>query len=117
MQKASVIRDELLELHRLLLEEVRRDYEREHGKVTPGQYLDLLVNDEAFAWLRSLTALIVELDESKSESVDDAWAKRARELLRPDAAGSTFQQRYDELLHRSPDVSVAHGATMRAMRA
>lgn len=117
MQSADAIRDELLELHRLLLEEARSEYERIHGKLTPGQFLGLLMNDDEFSWLRSLTALIVELDEQKSTVVDQAWADRARELLRPDAAGNAFQKRYDELVHRSPDVSVAHGSTMRAMSA
>lgn len=116
MQSADAVRDQLLELHRLLLEEARHEYEHVHGEpLTPGQFLGLLVGDEEFAWLRSLTALIVELDEQKSTVIDPVWAERARELLRPDSAGNAFQKRFDELVHRSQEVSVAHGSTMRAM--
>lgn len=113
MKNLDVIRDRLLELHRVLVEEERRAYERVHGKTTAGQFLDVLVNDADFAWLRPLTSLIVELDDEEVDHV--AWTARAREMLRPDAEGGTFQRRYDAVVQRSPDVVVAHGATMRAL--
>lgn len=116
MQSTDVIRTELLELHRLLVEEARRDHERIHGKTSAGQLLDLLVNDEAFAWLKTLTSLIVELDEQEASVLDREWVERARSALRPDADGDAFQQRYEALVQRSPDVVVAHGAAMRALR-
>lgn len=113
MKNVDVIRENLLELHRVLVEEERRAYERAHGKTSAGQFLDVLVNDEDFAWLKPLTALIVALDD---DEVDHAsWAERARTMLRPDAEGGPFQRRYDALVQRSPELVVAHGATMRAL--
>lgn len=54
----------LLELHRTLISATRLDYEREHGRVEdPYQLLNLVSNDPAFAWLRPLTTLLVEIDD------------------------------------------------------
>ena len=89
MKNVDVIRENLLELHRVLVEEERRAYERTHGKTTAGQFLDVLVNHEDLAWLKPLTALIVALDD---DEVDHAsWAERARTMLRPDAEGGPFR--------------------------
>lgn len=112
------LRHDLLELHRVMVDEERRAYESVHGKVGPGEFLQALVNDEAFAWLRPMTALIVELDEQEAASGGDrtSWVEQIRALLRPDPSGSEFQRRYDDLLQRSADVALAHGSMMRTMR-
>lgn len=116
MQRTDAIQHALLELHRVLVDEAHREYEWSHGSTTAGELLELLVSHETFAWLQPFTSLIVELDEQEPGGVDRAWADRARGLLRPDAAGDAFQQRYEELVQRSPDVVVAHGAVMRTLR-
>lgn len=118
MESLHNIRSHLLDLHHAMVQEERRTYEDVHGKVSAGQFLGALVNDEAFAWLRPMTALIVELDENEANgTVDrDAWVAQVRTLLSPDAEGSDFQRHYDSLIQRSPDVGLAHGATMRALR-
>jgi len=113
MQRTDAIQHALLELHRVLVDEARREYERSHGSTTAGELLELLVSHQTFVWLQPFTSLIVELEQG---GVDPAWADRARGLLRPDAAGDAFQQRYDELVQRSPDVVVAHGAAMHTLR-
>jgi hypothetical protein len=55
---------ELRVLHKALLQAGRAAHEREHGPV-PGatQLLHLLVHDPAFAWLRSLSELMTDLDQ------------------------------------------------------
>lgn len=118
MQNIDLIRERLLELHQLLVDEARAGYERRNGKTTAGQFLDVLVNHADFAWLKPFTALIVELDDEERIATDldrTTWKGRARELLRPDAGGDAFQRRYDELVQASPDVVLAHGAAMRAL--
>lgn len=117
MENLDLIRERLLELHRLIVEQARQTYERTHGKKTAGEFLGVLVSEE-FAWLQPFTALIVELDdeEAMQDSLDrSTWKGRARALLRPDAEGDAFSRRYDELVQRSPDVVFAHRAAMRAL--
>jgi hypothetical protein len=118
MENLNAVRDHLLELHRTLLNVERRTYERTHGAMTAGQFLNALVNDAAFAWLRPMTALILELEDAEAAGNLDVatWTNQIREFFRPDAQGNEFQRRYEALLHDHPEISVAHGATMRALR-
>ena len=51
-------------LHRRLLEAARLEYERTHGPVGgPYAFWALLTKDPAFAWLRPMTRLMVQLDD------------------------------------------------------
>ncbi len=63
MENLKEIRDELLQLHKTLLEIEKENYEAEFGKVSPNQMLQLLFDNERFAWLRTISILIVEIDE------------------------------------------------------
>ena len=54
----------LLPLHRALIEAARDDYAFATGRtVAPAQLLQLVTDDPFFAWLKPMTALIVEIDE------------------------------------------------------
>lgn len=57
-------RDKLLAFHKLLIDNEKRELERLSGAITPGQYLNLLMNDERFEWLRTISKLIVRIDEA-----------------------------------------------------
>jgi len=58
------LRTTLLDLHKSLMDAQRVRYEREHGRIqTPNEFLGLLLEHPSFAWLRSLSALIAQLDE------------------------------------------------------
>ena len=57
------MRHGLLELHKALLDGERERYEQVHGKVTAGKMLQLAFQDPQFAWLRSMSELIVRIDE------------------------------------------------------
>lgn len=111
----ATLHSRLLELHRLLLEAVRLDYERTHGRVeSPGQLLQLVIGDEAFAWLHPLSELLVQLDDP--EVVPDAATARARvEALL--AGGTAFHAPYVEALQSVPAVVLAHADVMRALEA
>lgn len=64
----EAVRRAALHLHKVLIEAVRLDYERAHGRIeNPVELLQLVANDEQFAWLRPLTRLLVELDEEPEE--------------------------------------------------
>jgi hypothetical protein len=59
----SRVRQGLLELHKALLDGERARYEAIHGKVSAGKMLQLAFQDGQFAWLRSMSELIVRIDE------------------------------------------------------
>jgi hypothetical protein len=61
-----------------LLDAQRAAHEREHGKVTAGAFLELVIGAPEFAWLRPMTALIVAIDEAIDDGNPDS--PRARRL-------------------------------------
>src|SRR6266702_2994986 len=59
------LRDQLLRLHKILLDSERAAYERDVARITStGQYLNLVLEDPWFQWLRELSAFIVLIDET-----------------------------------------------------
>jgi hypothetical protein len=110
------LRIRLLELHRTLLDAVRRDYEREHGRLTPAEFLQRLVADEELAWLRPFTSSIVRLDE-QLDADEPAPVRELRELLDPEREDAPFQRHYGEWIQASPEVAYAHCTTQQLLAA
>lgn len=110
----SELRPALLDLHRAIITFERELYERRSGEVNAAAFLRVLVEDESYAWLRPLSALIVRMDDEEAEAVT---AEEVRALLRPDSTGTPLQQRYAWLMDLSPEVAYAHGTVMRALKA
>src|SRR6185503_4045931 len=113
--RASELRRALLELHGAIVAVERRNFERKWGRVQASEFLHQLVQDEAWSWLRPLSALIVGLDAPEG-ATEDALFSEARRLLKPDAAGMPFQRRYASLIQQSPDVAFAHGIAIKALK-
>jgi hypothetical protein len=109
------LRRRLLDLHKALVEVEREGYERGRGRMTDGEFLKALIDDPLFAWLAPLTALIVRLDELETDDVPPEYRAEIKRLLKPDDLGLAFQRRYHEILQKSPDALVAHGAVMRLL--
>jgi hypothetical protein len=109
------LRRRLLELHKALVDVERDGYERARGRMTDGEFLKALIDDPAFAWLAPLTAFIVRLDELESDDLPREYKAEIKRLLKPDDLGLAFQRRYHEILQKSPDALVAHGAVMRVL--
>ena len=117
----------LRELHRTLLERARRDYEREHAvQLTPGELLRLLTTDAAFAWLRSLSELMVEIDlVGEADAVhQDEIAPAIRGAVEDVLSSavhagkaSPFAQRYWAYVHDDPHVAMAHAGVRQAIAA
>jgi len=109
----------VLDLHKLLVEVEREAVERLEGRVTPQEFLGRLIHDEAYAWLKIMSAVIVGLDEWLDEPEDpvaaDAYVAELRRMIAPDPAGDLFQRRYAQLLQDRPDVVMAHAALLRAL--
>jgi hypothetical protein len=118
------VRLRLLRLHRALLDAERVEHERVHGPITPAAFLQLLIADPRFAWLRPLSEIIVGLDEAVLERRTrrenappppdgDALLARARSLV--DGADVAFAARYGDLRDNA-GVAAAHGELMAALR-
>jgi phage terminase small subunit len=114
------VRRALLRLHKLLLDDERARYEQAHGRVTSGAMLQLVINDEQFAWLRSLSELVVRVDElleAEEAAEQDARDILAytRKLLTPSASGDSFARKYDEALQREAAAVLAHRDVTRLL--
>lgn len=118
--RLTALRNGLLRLHKCLLDSERGAYERDIARITTaGQYLNLVLSDPWFAWLRDLSQFIVVIDEALAldEPVTAADAVRlvaqARELISPDEEGSGFRRHYFDTMQRDPAVVLAHRDMMR----
>ncbi|HKO44969.1 MAG TPA: hypothetical protein VJU84_16955 [Pyrinomonadaceae bacterium] len=121
-EKLRAIRGALLHLHKTLLERERDVYEREHGKIGSSyEYLNLVMHDTSFAWLRLLSELIVQIDESldgretPSEATANALIQQSRLLLTPNEGGPEFQRKYFTSVQESPEVVLAHAEFARLL--
>jgi hypothetical protein len=118
-----MMRRELLDLHRALVDSERREYERVRGRMNDRAFLEALIGASELAWLGPLTSLIVRLEEAmEQDAAEDARAAaiadcvaEVRKLLRPNAAGFGFQRKYADAMQRSPEVVVAHGRAIAAV--
>src|ERR1051325_6370928 len=62
--RLGAVRRALLKLHKALLDDERIEFERVRGRIaSSGEFLQLVLNDEWFAYLRPLSALVVQIDE------------------------------------------------------
>lgn len=113
--KLKELRQTLLRLHKALLDYEREGYERQHGRIANSyEFLNLVMHNPWFTWLRHLSELIVQIDEvldsreSPQESTALALIEHSRILLTPSEAGGEFQRKYFATVQDSPDVVLAH---------
>jgi hypothetical protein len=109
------LRHMLLAIHKSLLDAQRVRYEREHGRIPSSQaFLGLVLEHPAFAWLRSMSALIARLDEWMEEgeaaSQDELTGMVAalRSLIQAESPHADFGKPYWEIVNDVPEVLVAH---------
>ena len=119
-ERLIALRNALLQHHRRLLDSEKASYERDVARIdTSGQYLNLVLNDPWFTWLRELSQFIVLIDETlgfeePATAADaDRLIAQARELISPAENGSGFRHRYFEAMQRDPAVVLAHGDMVR----
>jgi hypothetical protein len=123
-EQLTDLRNGLLRLHLTLLDSERAAYERDVRRIAgTGEYLNLVLNDPWFTWLRDLSQFIVLIDETLDFADPPTTADaasliaRARALVAPSETGAGFARRYDEAMQRDPGVVLAHGAMMRVFAA
>ena len=116
------LRRSLLRLHKTLLDQETAAYEQARGSVTRGELLQLVINHEQFAWLHTISELIVRIDEmlSPKEPALDADAQallaETEVLLTPSETGGEFQRRYFTALQSQPDAVLAHREVMQIFK-
>lgn len=110
----NAVRDALLGLHKLLMDDERRAYERVHGRVSPNELLQLLMSDSPFAWLRTVSGLVARIDEMVSPKAG-AGEQEGRKLLAyvrdtmmPSETALGFGAKYHEAIQRVPEILLAH---------
>ena len=121
-QRMESARQALLHVHRVLLDAERVRFERMHGRIeNSGTFLQIIMSDPWFAWLRPMSELIVQIDqwldgEERSPDLAELLLAQARARLRPDEEGAEFQQRYYRLLQEDPTVAVAHAQVRKQVQ-
>lgn len=118
MENTAVLkkgRDLLLSLHKFLLDFERSAYEQSNGEVTATQFLNLLLEDPEFAWLRKFSTLIVDIDEmfaqkdGFAEEAVDIHLKKMREIIFMDDDDQDFVARYQKGLQQNLEAAAIQG--------
>lgn len=115
------IREQLLHLHKALLEYQKRMYETTNGPVqNPNHYYQLVVSDESFAWLKTLSALVISMDElleskeTKPETEINQITKYTKTILTTTGGGNgAFGTNYTEALKKDEAVAALHANLMK----
>jgi hypothetical protein len=106
---------QLLPLHRSLIDSASAEYGATVAPVSgPTHLLQLLQDDPFFTWLKPLTSLIVDIEamtRTDFERADvDGIVKRMEHLFGASADDVAFTSRYVPILQRDVDVAIAHAA-------
>ncbi len=108
-------RNILLDLHKALLDRQKEHYEQQYGPLaTPNEYFNLVLNHADFEWLRRMSGLIVNIDESLSRkskadfAVAEELVREVNEIIIRDENGTDFQKKYAQAFEDYPDVTIAH---------
>ena len=116
------LRDSLLHLHKVLLEHQKREYEGAHKKVaSTGHYFKLVTSHRDFAWLKTLSELIVSMDivlegkDETGENVDDL-IEYVKKLLSTAEPRNELAEKYRQAIKSDPAAAVAHGKVAEILR-
>ena len=107
-------RNILLKLHKSMLDLEREMYEGIHGKVNATDFLNLLLEDEDFAWLRQFSMLIVEIDEmfalkaGVTAELVEVNLKKIMQLVEMTKPDEYFRAKYQFALQRDPNAAGLH---------
>src|SRR4029079_14703159 len=100
----------LLPLHRSLIDAARADFAFAYETVDkPSQVLQLLNEHPFFAWLRPMTSLIVDIDETARADFEPTQyadiIRRVESLIASGGGNAEFTEHYIPLLQRDVDVA------------
>jgi len=110
-EKLKECRDLLLKLHKTMLDLERELYEGIHGQQSAGQFLNLLLENDDFAWLRRFSLLIVVIDElfDQKDGIAgediEAAQRKVGELVRMEGGDDYFVDKYKYALQHSVEAA------------
>ncbi len=114
MTNLKDVRNELLRLHKTLMNLERENYESANGPITNVQLLTLLFEDDAFIWLREISILVAEIDEllASKQGIDSGIANslmaKAEDLIHENSENHVFRTKYHVNLNTETSVSEHH---------
>lgn len=121
-EKLRSARDVLLGLHKTLVDRERSQYEAANGPVTSGEFLNLLIDDRTFQWLRKFSTLIVDIDEMFAQrdgfSADEvnSHLTKLRGLLEMDDHDEDFVNKYQSAIQDDLTIAAKHGEIKQILR-
>jgi hypothetical protein len=108
-----------LRLHKALLDGAKAEYEAVNGQITSvNQYLQLVLDDAHFAWLRKMSSLIALIDEAvsirrpASEAEANALFNEAKILLNFEDEDEDFNDKFQAALQKNSDAVVSHNEAL-----
>jgi hypothetical protein len=114
-QQLRSLRALLLKLHKALLDAETLRYQQEIGPIeSKGHLLQLVMNDDWFGWLHTLSQFIVQIDEAFSPRAAftleqaNALVAQAQVLLTPMDSGTPAQQQYFDAIQRDAAIAQMH---------
>jgi hypothetical protein len=108
-------RNLLLKLHKTLLDHERSIYEGINGVQTPAQFLNIILEDPDFSWLRKFSMLIVDIDEmfaqkdGYSDDVVQLHISKLRSLIAMEDEDEAFRAKYQAGLQEDLDAAAHQG--------
>jgi len=114
-QKLKDLSRAMLRLHATLLDGEKAKYEEVNGKIaSPYSYLQLVLDDEHFSWLRKISALIALIDEATSvrrpasEPEAQALLDETRVLLNFEDNDEHFNEKFQIALQNNAGAVLNH---------
>lgn len=105
---------QLLKLHKLLVDNERVAFERSNGQVTSSHFLNTLINDKDFEWLKRFSSLIVEIDEmfdlddGASADMIENKLLQMKDLLELNNSDDEFINKYTKVLQNNSEIQAKH---------
>jgi hypothetical protein len=118
MENAERLRDArnlLLKLHKNLVDHERAIWEGINGPASAGQFLNVLLEDADFKWLRKFSTLIVDIDEmfaqkdGFSDEAVELHLTKLRSLISMEEEDEEFKARYQAALQQDLDAAARQG--------
>ena len=105
----------MLKLHKNLVDHERAIWEGINGPATPGQFLNVLLEDPDFRWLRKFSTLIVDIDEMFAQKdgfaaeLVDIHLSKLRDLISMKDEDEAFRAKYQAALQQDLDAAARQG--------
>jgi len=119
-RKLKSLSKALLRLHKTLLDGAKTEYEAKNGRIASvNQYLQLVLDDAHFSWLRKMSSLIALIDEAvsvrrpASEAEARALFSEAKTLLTFEDADAGFNDRFQTALQKNPDSVLSYNDALK----